>query len=49
MGPLLVERVDDPGFYGDTFCFHEPEREMGIFNGFLAGNCTEIIEYTDNS
>jgi ribonucleotide reductase alpha subunit len=49
MGPLIVDRIEDPGFYGDTFCFHEPESQMGIFNGFLAGNCTEIIEYTSSS
>lgn len=32
---------------GDTYCFNEPKKHMGIFNGILTGNCTEIIEYSD--
>lgn len=30
----------------DVYCFNERDRHMGVFNGILAGNCTEIIEYT---
>lgn len=30
-----------------TWCFGEPKRNRGIFNGLLLGNCTEIIEYSD--
>ena len=30
----------------DTFCFTEPKRHMGMFNGVQTGQCTEIIEYT---
>lgn len=26
----------------DTFCFTEPKRNMGVFNGILTGNCQEI-------
>ena len=36
-----------PHANGDTYCFNEPKRHMGIFNGILTGNCTEIIEYSD--
>ena len=28
----------------DTYCFTEPLRNMGIFNGMLLGNCTEIAQ-----
>jgi ribonucleotide reductase alpha subunit len=35
-----------PGLH-DTYCFNEPKRHMGIFNGVLTGNCTEIMEYTN--
>jgi ribonucleotide reductase alpha subunit len=28
----------------DTYCFNEPHRHMGVFNGVLTGNCTEIME-----
>lgn len=27
----------------DTFCFTEPKRHMGMFNGILTGQCTEIM------
>jgi len=30
-----------------TWCFGEPLKNQGMFNGILAGNCTEILEYTD--
>lgn len=30
----------------DTWCFKEPERGMGVFNGVLTGQCQEILEYT---
>lgn len=28
----------------DTFCFTEPKRHMGVFNGVLTGQCSEIME-----
>ena len=30
----------------DTYCFTEPKRNMGMFNGILTGNCIEIAQYT---
>ena len=30
----------------DTYCFSEPKRHMGMFNGILTGQCSEIVEYT---
>lgn len=27
----------------DTFCFTEPKRHMGMFNGILTGQCSEIM------
>ena len=33
----------------DTYCFNEPLRHAGVFNGILAGNCAEITEYSDNN
>ncbi len=32
----------------DTYCFNEPKMHMGVFNGLLTGQCTEIIEYSDS-
>lgn len=28
----------------DTFCFTEPKRHMGVFNGILTGQCSEVME-----
>lgn len=33
----------------DTFCFTEPRRGTGMFEGVLAGNCAEIVQYSDSS
>lgn len=30
----------------DTFCFNEPIKHSGIFNGVMTSNCTEILEFT---
>jgi ribonucleoside-diphosphate reductase alpha chain len=31
----------------DSFCFTEPKKHAGIFNGIRTGQCTEIMEYSD--
>jgi len=33
----------------DTYCFTEPLKHMGMFNGILTGQCAEIIEYSDDN
>jgi len=42
-----VLSIEDLGRTDATYCFNEPKRHMGVFNGILTGNCTEIMEYTD--
>lgn len=37
-----VVSVVDEGRVDDTYCFTEHKRHMGVFNGILTGNCTEI-------
>ena len=32
----------------DTYCFTEPKKHMGVFNGILTGQCCEITEYSDD-
>ena len=41
-----VEEID--GVY-DTYCFTEEKRHMGMFNGMLLGNCTEIMQLSEVS
>jgi len=44
-----IKRVENKGRIDSTYCFTEPKRNMGVFNGILAGNCTEIMEYSDSN
>lgn len=30
----------------DTFCFNEKQNHVGIFNGQIASNCSEIVEFS---
>ena len=32
----------------DTYCFTEPLKHMGMFNGILTGQCNEVIQYSDD-
>lgn len=41
-----VEAVIDTGRVDDTFCYTEPVNHVGIFNGIMTGQCTEIMEYS---
>ena len=44
-----LKRVENKGRVDSTYCFTEPKRNMGVFNGLLVGNCTEIMEYSDSN
>lgn len=39
-----IKEVVDCGDFEDTYCFNEPKRHMGVFNGVITGQCTEIVE-----
>lgn len=41
---VRVVSIEDNGRTDATYCFNEPKRHMGVFNGIIAGNCTEIVE-----
>lgn len=45
---IRVLKIENNNRADDTYCFTEPKRHMGIFNGILTGQCTEIIEYSDD-
>ena len=44
---VKIVSVEDLGDMADTFCFNEPLKHRGVFNGIITGNCTEILEYTN--
>ena len=45
---VKINKIEINNRFDDTYCFTEPKRHMGIFNGILTGQCTEIIEYSDD-
>ncbi len=45
---IKVVEVIDENKFADTYCFNEPLRNTGIFNGILTGNCNEIVQYCDS-
>jgi ribonucleoside-diphosphate reductase alpha chain len=44
---VSISRIEYNNRVDDTYCFTEPLKHMGVFNGILTGQCTEIIEYSD--
>lgn len=43
-----VVEVIDEGRYDNTYCFTESKRGMGMFNGILTGQCSEISLPSNN-
>ena len=43
---IIVESIKDENRIDDTYCFTEPLRNMGMFNGILTGQCMEISNVT---
>lgn len=46
---VKIEKIVDEGRMDDTYCFTEPLRHSGIFNGIITSQCSEIIEYSDEN
>jgi ribonucleoside-diphosphate reductase alpha subunit len=45
---VKIKSVADLGRIDDTYCFTEPKRSAGIFNGILTSQCSEIVQYSDD-
>jgi len=45
---VFISKIETLEEFEPTYCFNEPIRHMGLFNGILTGNCTEIMEVTEN-
>jgi ribonucleoside-diphosphate reductase alpha subunit len=41
-----VVSVEDHGHLDDSYCFTEEVNHVGVFNGILTGQCTEILEFS---
>jgi ribonucleoside-diphosphate reductase alpha chain len=44
---VKVLKIENENRISDTYCFTEPKKHMGIFNGIITGQCSEIMEYSD--
>ena len=44
--PVIDIDKKDYGLRENTYCFLEPKRNMGVFNGILTGNCIEVTQVT---
>lgn len=44
---VKIKSVTNTGRKDDTYCFTEPKKHAGIFNGILTSQCSEILEYSD--
>ena len=45
---VTVEEICPSICIEDTYCFNEPLRHLGIFNGIICGNCIEIVEVSNS-
>lgn len=45
---VRISAVESVEGLHDTYCFNEPKKHTGIFNGLLTGNCSEITIYSDS-
>ncbi len=41
---ISITSIQEYEHLEDTYCFNEPKKHTGIFNGVVAGNCAEILE-----
>lgn len=46
---IKITSIMNNGRYDDTYCFKEHLRGRGTFNGIITGQCSEIMEYSDEN
>ena len=46
---IKILKIENNNRIDDTFCFTEPKRGTGIFNGIITGQCTEVVQYSDHN
>jgi hypothetical protein len=39
---VKIVKIEDAGYADVVYCFNEPNRNYGVFNGILTGQCVEI-------
>jgi ribonucleotide reductase alpha subunit len=48
MGFVTVTDITESGIAETVYCFNEPKRHLGLFNGVLTGQCTEVTSEDDS-
>lgn len=48
-GFITIQSVEYTGRRDDTYCFTEPKKHMGVFNGILTGQCSEIMLHSSEN
>lgn len=43
---ITITKITRNYTVGDTYCFTEPLKHLGVFNGIVTGQCAEILEYS---
>ena len=46
---ITIQSIEQLNIPEDTYCFNEPITHMGIFNGIIALNCSEIFLYSNSN
>lgn len=44
---IKISHIVDNDRHDDTYCFTEPNKHAGIFNGIYTSQCSEIVQYSD--
>ena len=46
---IKILKIENNNRIDDTYCFTEPKKNMGVFNGIITGQCCEIMEYSNEN
>lgn len=45
---VKVVSIEDIGIVDKVYCFNEPKKHLGLFNGIITGQCTEVTSSDDS-
>lgn len=45
---VTITDITSSGISETVYCFNEPKRHTGVFNGILTGQCTEVVSEDDS-
>ena len=46
---VKILKIENNNRVDNTFCFTESKKGMGVFNGIITGQCTEVVQYSDDN